>query len=263
MLDQPLDRTVELERRALALKAIRALCSPSEAKAMRVEIPTGLAWYSPDNGIVEVEVKGGREGFERIDAMPELGWEHPFSLFRIARHLHLSVDEWIGSQHFRSSTQPTRKDPVVETVALLTKHAIEFNKVQGTYKSVPITDRDALSKMLFDAHKRQFDDAKALFDLPIGVDLLKPQPENLYVAVLPGAQQTPMGSIVVWATMPTEEDQERVEVELIDDLGLSRQPVELMQETFSLDLAGAMRAGWGVPDTVLSGLLGYASKKPD
>jgi hypothetical protein len=257
MLDQPLDRTVELERRALTLKIIRALCSPSEAKAMRVEIPTGLAWYSPGNGIVEVEVKGGREGFERIDATPELGWEHPFSLFRIARHLHLSVDEWIGSQHFRSSTQPTRKDPVVETVALLTKHAIEFNKVQGTYKTVPITDRDALSRMLFDAHKRQFDDAKALFDLPIGVDLLKPQPENLYVAVLPGARQTPMGSIVVWATMPTEEGQERVDVELIDDTGLSRQPVELMQETFSLDLTKAPRAGWGGPDTILSELLGY------
>jgi hypothetical protein len=153
--------------------------------------------------------------------------------------------------------KPIRNDPVVEALASLTSRAIEFNKVQGRYQTIPMNG-EKLGEMLLAARKRQLEDAKALSDLPLGVDVSVPEAESLYVAVVPGRRLVPMGSTVIWAGVPVEEGAERVTVEFINGANGTHGPVELMQKIFSIGLADPrISAAWGVPNFVLAELLGF------
>jgi hypothetical protein len=230
---------------------------------MQIESPTGIAWYSPGEAVFEVEVRGGREGSEEIDALPQFDWNNPFAAFHLAHELSLAPGEWIAHQHFRSSGQRITKDPVVETIALLSKRASAFNQAQPGYRVVQL-DETNLEAALAEALERELSDAVALTSLPIGADLNAPFARDLYLAVV---QRAPVAGndrffnpMVVWAALRSDDGRPRVEVAFLGD-NAPPTPIEAMQETFGIDLREAHGAGWGVPETALSSLLGYDAEE--
>jgi hypothetical protein len=257
-LTKEMSPTTEIERRAEALARIRGMCSGVEAQAMQIESPTGIAWYSLGDAIFEVEVRGGREGSEELEALPQFDWNSPFAAFYLAHQLGLEPGEWIAQQHFRSSGRRVTTDPVVETVSLLTKRASSFNQAQPGHRFVRLEDAD-LRAALRKAAQRELEDAEALASLPIEADLKTPVPRKLYLAVVrrerAGGDRY-FNPMVVWAAIPSDDGSQGVEVAFLDDSGLMT-PVEVMQETFEVDLHEAQDGAWGVPDAVLAPLLGY------
>jgi hypothetical protein len=147
---------------------------------------------------------------------------------------------------------------VVETVSLLTKRASSFNQAQSGHRSLRLEAAD-LEAALRKATERELVDAEALASLPIEADLKAPVPRKLYLAVV--RRERARGDryfnpMVVWAAIPSEDNNQEVEVAFLDDSGLVT-PVEVMQETFEVDLHEVQDGAWGVPDAVLAPLLGY------
>lgn len=258
-LAEALSPTTEIERRAKTLQVVRGLCSAVEAQAMQIESPTGIAWYSPGEAVFEVEVRGGREGSEEIDAVPQFDWNNPFAAFHLAHQLSLEPGEWIAQQHFRSSGQRITKDPVVETIALLSKRARAFNQAQSGHRAVQL-DETNLEAALAEALERELSDAAALALLPIEADLNAPFARDLYLAVV---HQAPVAGnnrlfnpMVVWAAIRSDDGKQRVEVAFLDGSAPAT-PADVMQDTFEIDLREAHGAAWGAPESILASLLGY------
>ncbi len=170
---------------------------------VKMEIASGLSWYPRDGGIVEVEIRGGREDSGRIEPDRGLDWDRPFSFFELARRLDLGPDEWIGRQHFRSSGEPIRFDPVVDTLANLAKRASEFNQAQAGPLMVPLEER-ALSTLLRAALARRLRDGRAFCHLPIDAEFSAPTPWSVHLAVINNEDPTfgPRGTEVVRAGDP-------------------------------------------------------------
>jgi hypothetical protein len=256
-LEDPIPIEVEIARRAETLRVIRGLCDGAEAQALGVEIASGLSWYRRDGGIVEVEIRGGREGSERIEADPDLDWDRPFSLFELVRRLDLEPDEWIGSQHFRSSGEPIRFDPVVDTVAKIAKRASEFNRAQAGPLTVRLEERP-LGTLIHSALARRLEDGRALCRLPIDAELSAPRPWAVHLAVVNNEDPAlgPRGTEVVWAGIPVADDLETVSVVIAERAEVGGGAAAL-RRIFDVDLTTADGAGIGSADHVLAGLLGY------
>lgn len=258
-LEDPVPVEVEIARRAETLCIIRGLCEGAEAQALGLEVATGLSWYRRDGGIVEVEVRGGREGSEQIDADAGLDWDRPFSLFELVRRLDLGPDEWIGGQHFRSSGKPIRYDPVVDTVAKLTQRASEFNQAQAGPLAVRL-EEDPLRALIHAALARRLHDGQAFRDLPIDAELGAPNPWAVHLAVVhnddPGLGQR--GTEVVWVGIPVTDEPQTVSVVIAERADVGGGAAAL-KRIFDIDVTTADGAGIGRGDHVLAHLLGYDS----
>jgi hypothetical protein len=256
-LEDPVPVEVEIARRAETLQVIRGLCDGVEAKALGVEIASGLSWYPRDRGIVEVEIRGGREGSLRIEAGPDLGWNRPFSFFELVRRLDLGPDEWIGSQHFRSSDEPIRFDPVVDTVAKLAKRASEFNRAQAGPLEVRLEERP-LGTLIRAALARRLSDGRAFCRLPIDAELSAPTPWAVHLAVVNNKDPALglRGTEVAWAGIPVADGLETVSVVIAERAEVGGGAAALRQ-IFDIDVSAADGVGIGRADHVLASLLGY------
>jgi hypothetical protein len=217
-LHQPLASDEVLRRKAAALHAIRKLCSDLERIVMQLDKPVGYAYFSDDDDFMEAEIVGGREGVEQLAVPPDLSWNDPYRMFRVARILNLQPHEHLSHLRIHFRDPPTSKDPVIEALARLHLHAARFNTYQRLRYKV-ILDADWLERSLTEAARRNLEDARALAaNVPLGDTTLSPEPQTTHLLIelnrpspgwVPGAR-----SMATSIVVPNPEGQEEVRVTL-------------------------------------------------
>jgi hypothetical protein len=149
-----------LSKRAEALKLIRALSSPTERYAMRLEQSVGFLFRKKDDARVVAEIVGGRETAAQADELLDLDFADPFWSYRIEENADLSGGERVGIVRYGMGSGP-ENDPIAEVLTDLAAHAAAFNKTQAHLRlSLDAT----LEVLLGAALNRELTDALAFYE---------------------------------------------------------------------------------------------------
>ena len=218
-LHEPLPPDEALRRKAAALGVIRERGTELERIVLQSDKPVGYAYFSDDDGFMEVEIVGGREGVEQLIERPDLGSNDPYQMFRIARMLKLRQHEHVSNLYTRFGNPGTPKDPVIEVLVRLYKQAARFNAYQRKRHEV-VLDANWLEQSLTAAACQSLEDARALAaNVPFGDRILAPEPRTTYLLIeldrpspgwVPGAN-----SIATSILVPNPNGQEEVIVTLV------------------------------------------------
>jgi hypothetical protein len=266
-LDRPLAPEEALQRKAAALRTVRERSTELERIAMQLDKPMGYAYFSDDDSFLEAEIRGDREGVEELPAWPDVGWNDPYAMFRVAQMLTLRAPEHVSHLKIGSGNRVTSQDPVVEVLGRLHLHAARFNYYQRRRHEV-LLDADWLECNLTAAARRNLDDARALAAaVPLGETTFSPQPQTTYLLVeldrpssgwVPGAR-----SSATYIVVPNPEGQEEVRVTLVYQRDAGRTGVDhaaLSGWIQQLGLKGELRDyHHGLADLLfrLADILGY------
>jgi len=159
-LDQPLAAEEALQRKAAVLRIVRERSSELERIAMRLDKPIGYAYFSDADSFSEAEIVGGRESVEQFLARPDLGWDDPYAMFRVARMLNIQSGEHLSHLSIRSGNRGSFRDPVIEVLGRLHRHAAQFNIYQRQRHRI-LFDANWLEQILTAAARRKLEDARA------------------------------------------------------------------------------------------------------
>lgn len=184
-LDTPLELAEVAQRRADTLRRVRSLCSQVERYALGLEEPIRLAFASRDGASIIAEILGGEDGTIRLGTLPVISMfgNDPYERYVIREQLGLSWNQRVGRIEGHGG-QPIPVDPVVETLAALSKKAEIFNSRQPRLE-LPM-QAPLLQALLAKAEQRCFDDATALYTaLTFSAITHLPQPISTLLAVCP------------------------------------------------------------------------------
>jgi hypothetical protein len=241
-LDAPLQQEEAMRRKAQALRLIRDRCGAEERLAAQLEQPTGLAWSreTTDEGeqLIEVEIRGGREGVEEVDLQPAYVPGNPFEAFRLGDELKLSPGERIARNTVHHSREPSRQDPVLEVISLLHQRSRAFNRAQKRSPEVGL-EPASLAERLTSAARRTLEDARALAAIPLGDEHAELTAQKTYAVIQLNPAHVGSDSVVLYKSLPAPDGSEEVFVG-INEVG-QWPPTDMpftqtMNEHFGLDL---------------------------
>jgi hypothetical protein len=183
--ENPVEHAEAVRRRADTLRLVRALCSRMEPYAFELEEPIRLAFASLDDAWVTAEILGGEDGIIELASFPAISMfgNNPYERYVLREQLGLSRNQRLGRIEGHVGPPPS-DDPVVATLAALSKKAESFNSRQPRL-DLPL-QAPTLQALLADAEQRCFDDATALYTaLTLTTSSHPPQPTSTLVAVCP------------------------------------------------------------------------------
>jgi len=267
-LEEPLEPAEAIRRKAEALRVTRALCSPTERLAARLEEPIGLVWHARRDGdgefFYEIEISGGREGFEELKGGPPLDWDDPYRSLRLAEAIGLGERERIAKTNIRHSHEPSVDDPVMAVIASLRERSTTFNKAQKRRHKVPLK-AESLAALLTASARRSLSDAEALAAIPLGDAEPELTPRKTYIVVR--LDQPEPGFVTaahavadyLWTPDPGGEEDVHVAVVGPDDQrqATAERRREAFKEHFGLELAEHQFISSGVLRHVLASMLGF------
>ena len=182
--ENPVEFAEAVQRRADTLRLVRALCSQIERYALGLEEPIRLAFANRGDSSVVAEIFGGEDGTIKLDRFPVLSMfgDDPYERYVLREQLGLSWTQRVGRIEGHTG-EPSSADPVLESLAALSKKAKMFNSHQPRL-DLPL-EAQLLQALLEEAGQRCFNDATALSALTFTVSIHPPQPTATLVAVCP------------------------------------------------------------------------------
>jgi hypothetical protein len=270
-LEKPLAPEESPRRKAAVLHAVRERSSELERMAARLDEPIGYAYIDQDKSIMEIEIRGGREGVEEPHAEAGLRWGDPYLTFRLAELLTLQPGEYIT--HLSTHFGTVLHDPAIDVLGSLHWNAAQFNRHQGhRRRRTVVLAVDWLEQALTQAAKRNLGDARALARAaPVGETIRPPEPRTTYLLIelnRPRSDAVPgLHSIAHYLLVPNPEGEESVNVTLayrVEENPQSQDTKALFAWFEQLHLPGAPDSYiHGVSDLsyLLAGMLGHTESE--
>jgi hypothetical protein len=218
-LDQPLAREEALRRKAAVLRVVRECSTELERMAMQLDEPIGYIYFDDEESFIEAEIRGGREGVQRLRERPDVPWNDPYRFFRRAQVANLRPGEHVAHTDAHYGKGFAYRDPVIDVLGRFHLHAAQFNRYQGQRRKV-FLDADWLEQALTEAARRNLEDSRALANAaPLGNRMFPPEPRTTYLLIqldppkagwIPGAFSHATSVVV-----PNPQGQEEVRVTVV------------------------------------------------